>query len=56
MKVCEQSRRKGNFNAAEAGQVYPFPLPTPDPPTGKMSGKKEREIANADMSLSESSS
>ena len=55
MKVCEQSRRKGNFHAA-AGQVYPLTLPQPDPPTGKMSGKKEREIANADMSLSESSS
>ena len=42
MKVCEQSRRKGNFHAA-AGQVYPLTLPQPDPPTGKMSGKKKRE-------------
>ena len=47
MKLCEQIRRKGNFYAAEAGQVYPLSLPLPDPPKGKMSVKKE--IVNADI-------
>ena len=51
MKVCEQRTDERETFMRQKQQVYPFPLPLPDPPTGKMSGKKGREIANADISL-----